>query len=71
MKYLLNTTICIYLIKKKPVSVIARFDEHSVGDIGVSSITVAELSFGVQKSQRQKKSSSIIAILVPVGHCRV
>jgi tRNA(fMet)-specific endonuclease VapC len=51
MKYMLDTNICIYLIKNKPVSVISRFNEHAVGDIGVSSITVAELTYGVQKSQ--------------------
>jgi tRNA(fMet)-specific endonuclease VapC len=67
MKYLLDTNICIYLIKKKPVSVIARFDEHSVGDMGVSSITVAELSYGAQKSQRQKQNqAALLQFLSPL-----
>ena len=60
MKYLLDTNICIYLIKKKPVSVMTRFDEHSIGDIGISSITVAELSYGVQKSQRRKQNQAAL-----------
>lgn len=60
MKYLLDTSICIYLIKKKPVSVMTRFDEHSIGDIGISSITVAELSYGVQKSQRRKQNQAAL-----------
>ena len=51
MKYLLDTNICIYLIKNKPTSLITRFNEHAVGDIGVSTITVAELTYGVEKSQ--------------------
>jgi tRNA(fMet)-specific endonuclease VapC len=51
MKYLLDTNICIYLIKKKPLHVLRKFETHTLGDIGVSAITVAELQFGVQKSQ--------------------
>jgi tRNA(fMet)-specific endonuclease VapC len=43
--------ICIYLIKKKPPSVIRHFDAYHVGTIGISSITVAELECGVQKSR--------------------
>jgi len=67
MKYLLDTNICIYLIKKKPLSVVARFNENSVGDIGVSSITVAELSYGVQKSQRQTQNQeAILQFLSPL-----
>ncbi len=52
MKYLLDTNICIYLIKRKPPQVFQQFQIHSVGEIGVSAITVAELQFGVQKSQQ-------------------
>ena len=52
MKYLLDTNICIYLIKRNPPKVLQQFQAHSVGEIGVSAITVAELQFGVQKSQR-------------------
>lgn len=51
MKYLLDTNICIYLIKRKPPQVLQKFQAHSAGEIGISAITVAELHFGVQKSQ--------------------
>ncbi len=51
MKYLLDTNICIYIIKNKPPAVRERFNSLIIGDVGVSSITVAELQFGVQKSQ--------------------
>ena len=67
MKYLLDTNICIYLNKKNPHSVVARFNEHAVGDIGVSSITVAELSYGVQKSQRQTQNQkALLQFLSPL-----
>jgi len=51
MKLLLDTNICIYLIKKRPPSVLRHFNAYHAGTIGISSITVAELEFGVQKSR--------------------
>lgn len=52
MKVLLDTNICIYLIKQKPAEVLQKFHTYNVGDVGVSLITVAELQYGAQKSQR-------------------
>jgi tRNA(fMet)-specific endonuclease VapC len=54
MRYLLDTNICIYLIKEKPAQVLDKFRSHSVGQIGVSSITVSELWYGVANSERRK-----------------
>ena len=51
MIYLLDTNICIYIIKKKPPNVLRKFKTYSIGDIGISSITVAELRYGVEKSK--------------------
>lgn len=50
MKFLLDTNICIYLIKQKPFYLVQKFEAYTIGEIGLSSITVAELQFGVQKS---------------------
>lgn len=50
MKFMLDTNTCIYLIKKKPANVIGHFKRHKVGDVGISSITLAELQYGVEKS---------------------
>jgi len=52
MKYMLDTNICIYIIRQKPEKVLRRFKSHSIGDIGISSVTLAELRFGVEKSQQ-------------------
>lgn len=52
MKYVLDTNICIYLIKRKPIHVFEKFREFSLGMIGISSITLAELKYGVEKSSR-------------------
>lgn len=56
MILLLDTNTCIYLIKEHPPEVLRRFNEYTVGDIGISSITAAELHFGVQKSQRPEEN---------------
>ena len=56
MKYLLDTNICIYIIKKKPVEVFARFREHRVGDVGISAITYSELAYGVANSRQPEQN---------------
>lgn len=56
MRYLLDTNICIYIIKKKPAEVFARFREHQVGDIGISAITYSELAYGVANSRRREQN---------------
>jgi tRNA(fMet)-specific endonuclease VapC len=67
VKYLLDTNICIYLIKKKPPQVLRQFRSHSIGDIGISSITVAELQYGVQKSQYPEQNQRALEqFLVPL-----
>ncbi len=54
-KYLLDTNICIYLMKHQPPQVRARFAECFVGDVVISAITLAELEFGVECSGASKK----------------
>jgi tRNA(fMet)-specific endonuclease VapC len=49
-KYMLDTNICIYLMKHHPPQVRARFAECFVGDVVISAITLAELEFGVARS---------------------
>ena len=50
MIYLLDTNLCIYLIKRRPPQVLERFRRCAVGDIGLSTVTLAELQYGVAKS---------------------
>ncbi len=56
MKYMLDTNTCIYIIKQHPPSVLKKLMSLKVGDISISSITLAELEYGVQKSQHQQKN---------------
>ena len=50
MKMILDTNICIYIIKQKPKSVLQRFVAFPVSDLGISVITLAELEYGASKS---------------------
>jgi tRNA(fMet)-specific endonuclease VapC len=50
MKFMLDTNTCIYLIKQKSRKLLQRFNKHLVGEIGISSITLAELQYGAAKS---------------------
>ena len=56
-KYMLDTNICIYLMKHHPVEVQERFDECFVGDVVISTITLAELEFGVACSGQTESSN--------------
>lgn len=60
MKLLLDTNICIYIIKQQPVTVLKRFLEYQIGDIGISSITLSELRFGVAKSTHYVKNNKAL-----------
>jgi tRNA(fMet)-specific endonuclease VapC len=60
MKYMLDTNICIYLIKQNPAKVLKHFKSHAIGDIGISSVTLAELRDGVSKSQHIEKNQQAL-----------
>lgn len=49
---MLDTDICIYTIKRKPIGVLRRLENLGVGDLAMSAVTFAELMNGAQKSQQ-------------------
>ena len=55
LNYMLDTNIAIYVIKRKPIDVLAVFNRHA-GHMCISSITVAELLHGVQESQQAERN---------------
>lgn len=55
LKFLLDTNMCIYVIKRRPVEVLSKFNEAS-NRMGISSITLAELLHGAEKSQHIAKN---------------
>jgi tRNA(fMet)-specific endonuclease VapC len=60
MKYMLDTNICIYIIKRHPESVLKKFKSLELGDVCISSITLAELVYGVQKSHHHQKNKTAL-----------
>jgi len=56
MRVMLDTNICIYVIKQRPERVIERFRALAVGDVGISVITLAELQYGAGKSSRPRQN---------------
>ena len=67
MKYMLDTNICIYVIKEKPESVIRKFLKNNPEEMCISSITYAELLYGVEKSKAiQKNRIALSLFLSPI-----
>ena len=67
MEYLLDTNICIYIIKKKPAEVFERFKNLTISDVGISSITLAELQYGIEKSSNSEKNREALQkFLTPI-----
>lgn len=51
LKYLLDTNIVIYVIKRRPLEALETFNRHA-GQMAISSVTLAELMHGAEKSAR-------------------
>ena len=67
MKLLLDTNICIYIIKQHPPAVLERFLDYQPGDIGISSITLSELRYGVAKSaHKEKNATALDEFIIPL-----
>ncbi|MDO4545625.1 MAG: type II toxin-antitoxin system VapC family toxin [Bacillota bacterium] len=56
MTYMLDTNICIYAIKNKPEKVLLKIREKINEGLCISSITLAELHHGVEKSKYPEKN---------------
>lgn len=57
---MLDTNICIYIIKKRPPTVLECFNQISSQEICISIITLTELQYGVDKSAFKQLNQSII-----------
>jgi tRNA(fMet)-specific endonuclease VapC len=67
IKYLLDTNICIYIIKKRPIEVLEKFRTLPIGSVGISIITFAELQFGAEKSSNPvKNKEALTEFLIPI-----
>lgn len=70
-KYMLDTNICIYLMKYQPQEVAARFAQCFVGEVLISAITLAELEYGVacsgDKTAQNRKALDLLLEDIPVA----
>ncbi len=58
-KYLLDTNIVIYVIKRRPIEVLGLFNEHA-GRMAMSAITLSELYHGAEKSAKVSQNLEVI-----------
>jgi tRNA(fMet)-specific endonuclease VapC len=63
-QFLLDTNICIYIAKQKPLSVLKKFEQLVVGQVAMSTITYGELQFGAQKSHHPRKTMKVLEELI-------
>ncbi len=68
MTYMLDTNICIYVMRKKPEKVLQRFRDELDDGICISSITLAELEYGMKHSSDPvKNEQALLRFLVPLS----
>lgn len=63
-RYMLDTNMCIYLMKNQPEEVVRRFDQCYVGDVVMSAITYAELEYGVAVAANPEREHLNLANLI-------
>lgn len=67
MKYLLDTNVCIDLMRHKGGLALERIKSLHVGDIGISTITLAELQHGVARSRgREQNQAAVLMFSAPL-----
>jgi tRNA(fMet)-specific endonuclease VapC len=59
--FMLDTKICIHIIKRKPEHVLGRLKNARISGIGVSSITLSELAYGAAESSRPDQNRIALA----------
>jgi tRNA(fMet)-specific endonuclease VapC len=63
-RFMLDTNMCIYLMKSQPEQVAKRFAQCYVGDVVMSAITYAELEYGVAVSANRSRERRNLAALI-------
>ena len=61
---MLDTNICIYTIKQKPIEVLNRFKQEISDGLCISAITLAELKHGIEKSVKPERNELALAQLL-------
>jgi len=64
IRYLLDTNICIEMIRGRSGAVVAKLRRRRIGSVGISTITLAELQYGVAKSSDPERNAVALAHVV-------
>lgn len=64
MKYMLDTNICVYIIKKRPERVLQRFMQQAPDNLCISAITLAELEYGIENSSFPERNRLALAMFL-------
>ena len=64
MKYMLDTNICIFTIKQKSPDIIRSFLRHDPDELCISSVTYAELMYGVEKSMAAERNKAALSLFL-------
>lgn len=64
VRCMLDTNICIYLMRQQPLEVVQRFARLGYGDVVMSAITLAELRFGALVSPKRKQEDRALTGLL-------
>ena len=68
MTYMLDTNICIYVMKQKPERVLRRFKKEINGGVCLSSVTLAELEYGIMHSSDPERNElALLRFLSPLS----
>ena len=62
--YMLDTDICIYIIKKRPANLLEKFNAIPPSTLCISTVTYAEMQYGVERSSSKKMNQRILADFV-------
>jgi tRNA(fMet)-specific endonuclease VapC len=60
MRYMLDTNICIHIIREKPVKILKKLRSFDITDIAISAITHSELEYGITTSRRRKANQQAL-----------
>ncbi|MBI4768582.1 MAG: type II toxin-antitoxin system VapC family toxin [Deltaproteobacteria bacterium] len=58
--YMLDTNICIFIIKKRPLPVLEKLEKISGEQVCISVVTFAELVYGVERSSSKKFNQEVL-----------
>lgn len=67
MRFMLDTDVCITLIKKRPAGLLRKLTALAPGEAGISAVTLAELRFGVAKSaEKERNATALEEFILPL-----